>query len=360
MKSLFALFEYLIQCIELIEFTQFHAFPNIRLNFGFKDEKRYPLKIAVLGAGALGCAMGSCLSEAGHDVWLINRRKDHVDAMRAHGLIVRVNGADKSIPVNAAQTADDIAQRVGVVDLLVVLVKSFHTLEAITSAQSIVGTNTIVLSLQNGLGHEDVLADVVGRSKVLAGKTYAGGVLLGPGKIIRGTEGKETYIGELDGQITERVRHIAKAFNDAGLITHISDNIMGTMWEKLLVNVATGALSGITHLTYGDLYQVPEVKACALAAVKEAMDVAKAHGIRLLTDDPEQPWIKAASGLPPEFKASMLQSLEKGSVTEIDYVNGSVVRWGQKCGIPTPVNATLVACLKGIERGLPQSWKGKQ
>jgi 2-dehydropantoate 2-reductase len=98
---------------------------------------------------------------------------------------------------------------------------------------------------------------------------------------------------------------------------------------------------------------VPEVKACAVAAVQEAMAVAKANGIRLSTDDPEQPWIKAAAGLPPEFKASMLQSLEKGSITEVDYVNGSVVRWGQKCGVPAPVNATLVACLKGIERGLP-------
>jgi 2-dehydropantoate 2-reductase len=311
------------------------------------------LKIAVLGAGALGCAMGSCLSEAGHEVWLINRRADHVEAMNQHGLSVRINGADRNIPVKAALTAQEMAAQTGVVDLIVVLVKSFHTQQAITSATAIVGPNTVVLSLQNGLGHEDVLAEVVGRDKVLAGKTYAGGVMLGPGQIIRGTEGKETYIGELNGCLTARVQRMAQAFNDAGLITHISDNIMGTMWEKLLVNVATGALSGITRLTYGDLYQVPEVKACALAAVQEAIDVAKASGIRLAIDDPEQPWIKAATGLPPEFKASMLQSLEKGSVTEVDYVNGSVVRWGQKCGVPTPVNQTLVACLKGIERGLP-------
>lgn len=309
--------------------------------------------MAVLGAGALGCAMGSCLSEAGHEVWLINRRADHVEAMNRQGLNVRVNGEDRIVPVKAACNAQEIAAQTGTVDLIVVLVKSFHTLEAIRSATAIVGPDTVVLSLQNGLGHEDVLAEVVGRDKVLAGKTYAGGVMLGPGQIIRGTEGKDTHIGELDGRMTDRVQRIAQAFNAAGLLTHISDNIMGTMWDKLLVNVATGALSGITRLTYGDLYQVPEVKACALAAVREAMDVAKASGIRLSVDDPEQAWTKAAAGLPPEFKASMLQSLEKGSVTEVDYVNGSVVRWGEKCGVPTPVNRTLVACLKGIERGLP-------
>ena len=308
------------------------------------------MKIAVLGAGALGCAMGSCLSESGHEVWLINRREDHVETMNTLGLCVQVNGADRYTPVKAALHASHVAAQIGTVDLLLVLVKSFHTREAITSSTSIVGPDTVVLSLQNGLGHEDVLAEVVGRDKVVAGKTYAGGVMLGPGRIIRGTEGKETYIGELEGRMTDRVQRVAAAFNAAGLITHISDNIMGTIWEKLLVNVATGALSGITRLAYGDLYQVPEVKACALAAVQEAMDVARACGIGLSVNDPEQPWIKAAAGLPPEFKASMLQSLEKGSVTEVDYVNGSVVRWGQKCGVPTPVNSTLVACLKGIER----------
>ncbi len=149
------------------------------------------------------------------------------------------------------------------------------------------------------------------------------------------------------------MQRIAQAFHGAGLITHVSTNILGTMWDKLLVNVATGALSGITRLAYGDLYQVAEVKACALAAVQEAMDVARACGIRLSVTDPEQPWLKAGAGLPPDFKASMLQSLEKGSITEVDYVNGAVVRWGLTCGVPTPVNRTLVACLKGIERGLP-------
>jgi len=127
---------------------------------------------------------------------------------------------------------------------------------------------------------------------------------------------------------------------------------MGTMWEKLLVNVATGAISGITRLTYGDLYQLPEVEGCAIAAVAEAMAVAKAKGVALSTTDPKQPWVKAATGLPYEFKASMLQSLEKGSITEIDFVNGAIVRWGARLGVPTPVNQTLVACMKGIERGL--------
>jgi 2-dehydropantoate 2-reductase len=127
------------------------------------------------------------------------------------------------------------------------------------------------------------------------------------------------------------------------------------MWDKLLVNVATGALSGITGLTYGALYAVPEIKATALAAVNEAMAVARAAGVTLEITQAVQAWDRAAAGLPPEFKASMLQSLEKGSrgdgpITEIDFINGAVLRWGERHHVPTPVNAALVACIKGIER----------
>ena len=310
------------------------------------------MKIVVLGAGALGCALGSVLTEGGHEVWLVNRHQAQVDAMNLHGLKVREDGVDRFVKVNAARTCAGVDLHTGPVDLLIVLVKSFHTREAIESAEPVLGKETTVLSLQNGLGHEEILAAVVGQARVLAGKTYAGGVMLGTGHISAGTKGKDTHIGELDGRVTERVTQIAKVFNDAGLWTIVSNNIMGTMWDKLLINVATGALSGITRLTYGELYRSPEIEACALAAVAEAMAVAKAHNISLSVTDPRQPWLKAAAGLPYEFKASMLQSLEKGSITEIDFVNGAVVLWGARLGIPTPVNQTLLACMKGIERSM--------
>lgn len=317
------------------------------------------LKIAVLGAGALGCALGGVLTEDGNEVWLVNRGREHVDAMCARGLVMReqqgiVAGSmvERTVPVHAAIDCHEIAVSGGPVDLLIVLVKSFHTEAAIASALPIVGPGTTVLSLQNGLGHEDVLAAAVGRERVIAGKTYAGGVLLGPGRIVVGIRGKETIIGELDGSTSDRIRAVAAVFNAAGLVTTISTNIVGAMWDKLLVNVATGALSAITRLPYGQLYAVPEVEATAVAAVAEGIAVARAHGVTLTATDPCEPWLKAAAGLPFEFKASMLQSIEKGSVTEIDYVNGAVVRWGARAGVPTPVNQALVACVKGVEKSL--------
>lgn len=306
------------------------------------------MKICVIGAGALGCSIGGVLTEGGSDVWLIDRNPAHVDAMNKVGLRMVDGGVERTVRVQAATDCRGI----GVADLVIVLVKSFHTRDAIEAAAPVIGDHTLVLSLQNGLGHEDILAEVVSRHRVLAGKTYAGGVLLGPGRIRIGTRGKQTHIGELDGAVTERAQAIADTFTRSGLLTTVSPNIMGTMWDKLLINVATGALAGITGLTYGDLYDVPEVEACAVAAVAEAMAVARASGIRLSIVEASDAWRMAAEGLPAEFKTSVLQSLENGSVTEIDFINGSVVRWGQRCGVPTPVNQALIACIRGIERRL--------
>jgi 2-dehydropantoate 2-reductase len=306
--------------------------------------------IAVLGAGALGCAIGGALARAGNRVVLINRNADQVQAINAIGLRMRTPGGEQVVKAVAATSALGLAP----VDLVIVLVKSFHTDAAMATATHLVAPHTAVLSLQNGLGHEDILARIVGREHVLAGKTYVGGVMLAPGHIISGTLNKETLIGEIDGSLSERVQRIAAVFNQAGLTTSVSDNIMGTMWDKLLVNVSTGAVSSITRLSYGPLYQIPEIEATAIAAVKEAMEVARASGVKLSHTDPRDAWLKARVGLPDDFKTSMLQSLEKGSITEIDFINGAVVRWGQRCGVPTPVNDTLLACIKGIESTLPQ------
>ena len=240
------------------------------------------MKICMLGSGSLGSALGGVLTEGGNDVYLIDAWPAHVEMMNARGLTLRSDGVDRTVKVKARTTADGI----GPADLVVVLVKSFHTREAMTAARAIVGPETVVMSLQNGLGHEEILAEVVGKEHVVAGKTYAGGVLLGPGHVIAGTEGKLTFIGELDGRMTERATRIAATFTRAGLATEVSTNIMGTMWDKLLINVATGALSGITRLPYGGLYAVPVVHECSVAAVAEAIAVAKATGIKLTSEVP--------------------------------------------------------------------------
>jgi 2-dehydropantoate 2-reductase len=302
------------------------------------------VKICILGAGALGSALGGALAEACADVTLICRPA-HAEAINTSGLRVIDDAGERTVRVAARADCNGLEP----VDLVIVLVKSFDTHEALRSAREAVGPNTLVMSLQNGLGHEETISEFVDRERILAGKTYAGGVLLSPGRVRVGLRGKETIIGELDGSVTPRVLRIAEVFRNAQLTIEVSADIRAVIWDKLLINIAGGALTAITRLTYGGLYSSAVLERCSLAAIAEAMAVAGAKGVRLATKDPREAFVKAGVGLPLEFKSSMLQSLEKGSRTEIDFVNGAVVSAGDAAGVPTPVNSTLVACVKGIE-----------
>jgi 2-dehydropantoate 2-reductase len=302
------------------------------------------VKICILGAGALGSALGGALAEAGADVTLICRPA-HAEAINAHGLKFIDDAGERTVWVGARAECKGVEPA----DLIIVLVKSFDTREALRSASDAIGPNSLVMSLQNGLGHEEAISEFVDRERILAGKTYIGGVLLGPGRVRASVRGKETIIGELDGRVTERAQRIAEVFRKAGLPIEVSPDIRAVIWDKLLINIAGGALTAITRLTYGGLYSSDILERCSLAAVAEAMAVARAKGVRLATKEPREAFAKAGCGLPPEFKTSMLQSLEKGSRTEIDFINGSVVSAGEAAGVPTPINATLVACVKGIE-----------
>jgi 2-dehydropantoate 2-reductase len=303
------------------------------------------MKVCVLGSGAMGSSIGGLLAYAGSEVYLIDTWAEHVNVINTQGLKIRVGSSDRVVKVRAATDCRGI----GSADLIIVLVKSFNTREAIEDAGPIIGDKTVIVSLQNGLGNEEIIEEVAGKEHGVGGRTFAGGSVLAPGHVIANTTGKHTYIGELDGSATERVTRIAEEFNRAGLLTTVNSNIVGIMWDKLLVNVATGALCGITRLPYGGLYKMPELMDCALEAVSEGIAVAKASGVKLSTKDPKEAWFKASEGLPEDFKPSLSQSLERGLRTEIDFINGAVVRYGEKCGIPTPVNKTLVASIKGIE-----------
>lgn len=303
------------------------------------------MKICVLGAGSLGSTIGGALAQTGNEVHFVGREA-HMKAINDHGLtMVTPTGEEVAHPIGHT-TPDGI----GPCDLVIVLCKAFDTAKTMEEGKELIGSDTAVMSLQNGLGAEDVLSGIVGADHVIGGKTYIGGMLLEPGRVQATIPGKDTLIGELDGSITPRVEAIGKAFEEAGMHCIVSDNIMGVIWDKLLVNVATGAVCGITRLPYGDMYQEEKLTAVAAAAVQEGIEVARAAGVVLSSEDPQYSLDLAREGLPDSFKPSMLQSLEKNRPTEIGVINGAVVAQGKKYGVPTPVNETLVACVTGIER----------
>lgn len=322
------------------------------------------MRIAIVGAGALGCVFGAVLAAAGNDVWLVVRSPERAAVLNRDGLtLTEPGGSDtpglfgaRSSPLEPGGSARVAAVRAtaqpadaGVVDVVIVLVKSYDTAEAMTAALPLLGPDTTVLTLQNGVGNEELLAGIVGAQRLLSGRSYVGGVRTGPAAVRGDIAGRSTILGG-GGDDGERARVVAECFAAAGLTVRVADDIEAVIWDKLLVNVATGALSAITGLTYGPLYAEPMLRQTALAAVGEAIAVARASGIGISMTDPEQPWLLAGAGMSPDFKTSMLQSVGAGNRTEIDVINGAVVRHGLRCGVPTPVNRTLVACVTGIER----------
>lgn len=239
------------------------------------------MKVCVLGAGSLGSTIGGALARTGNEVHFVGREA-HMKAINDHGLVmVTPTGEEVAHPIGHT-TPDGI----GPCDLVIVLCKAFDTAKTMEEGKELIGPDTAVMSLQNGLGAEDVLSGIVGADHVIGGKTYIGGMLLEPGRVQATIPGKDTLIGELDGSITPRVEAIGEAFEEAGMHCIVSDNIMGVIWDKLLVNVATGAVCGITRLPYGDMYQEEKLTAVAAAAVQEGIQVAQAAGVALSSEDP--------------------------------------------------------------------------
>jgi 2-dehydropantoate 2-reductase len=302
------------------------------------------VKIAVVGAGAMGSLFGGQLADAGQEVTLIDVWREGVDALNTHGLRIEdKTGATRTIPVRA--TTDPA--EVGPCDLVLIFVKCYHTEAAARSATSLLGADTAVLSLQNGWGNAPRIAGIVGQERVLLGVTYHSATLLGPGHIQHAGSGM-TYIGELDGSQTDRLRRIADTFNAAGLEVTPTVQVLRQVWSKLALNVCTLPTAALLRFTADQLVAHEGTLDLMRGLLREAIAVAKAQGIML---DEDERW-EAITGLLKRAvgaRASMLQDVEKGRRTEIDVINGAIVDAGQQLMIPTPYNATMVWLVRSLE-----------
>jgi 2-dehydropantoate 2-reductase len=236
---------------------------------------------------------------------------------------------------------------IGLADLAIVCVKSYDTKEAITRARPAIGNNTKVITLQNGIGNIEIISEVVGQEKVIGGVTNLGATLLGVGKVKYAGRG-ETVIGRIDAKIPVEMRSIRQLFNKANLETRISRDIKALLWSKLIINVGINALTAITHLHNGKLIEFEGTRRVLREAVTEAIRVAKRKRIKLIYDDPLAK-VEAVCEATAGNVSSMLQDVLRKKRTEIDFINGVIVRQGQELGIPVPVNSLLVDLVKTIE-----------
>lgn len=307
------------------------------------------MKVLVVGPGAMGTLFSGMLALSGHEVWLLGRRPEVVEIIAREGVTLVHSRRKTTVQVKATLQGRDA----GAVELVLIFVKAYDTLQASRDALPALGGDTLVVTLQNGLNNVETVASVVGRGRVIAGVTAHGATLLGPGVVHHAGEG-ETALGELDGGETDRLKWVAAAFGQAGIPVEISESVNSLIWGKLVVNAAINPLTALLRIRNGELLDREETRQLMQAAALEAATVARSLDVALPYDDPVGR-VETVCRLTASNRSSMLQDVERGIQTEIDHINGAVAREGEAKGVPTPVNWTLTR----LVRALPPSPLGR-
>jgi 2-dehydropantoate 2-reductase len=298
--------------------------------------------VCVVGCGAIGSLFAAHLAQDdGVEVWAFDLQTDHVDAMNERGL--RISGESELVGrVRATTDADALPA----CEYGIVATKSLHTAAAIdTTANAF--RDAAVASVQNGAGNEELIAEHVAR--VIRGTTFPAGHLVEPGHVAQDTGGK-TWIGPFEPAPAgmEEVERLAATLTRTGMETLAMPDARGAQWTKLIFNAATNPIGALTGLTHGRACEVEPLRRLITGLVDEGKAVADALGI-VLDSDPDE-LVDHAAKVAYDHKASMLQDVEAGRATEVDFLNGGIVRFGRETGVPTPLNQAIAALMKGLER----------
>ncbi|MGI9419298.1 MAG: ketopantoate reductase family protein [Geminicoccaceae bacterium] len=302
-------------------------------------------RVTIMGAGGMGALFGSILADAGLEVVLVDNDQDHIGAINRDGLKILGFGGDRSRRLCATVDAGEIERA----DLVLFQCKAGGNRAAAEAARHLIDGGGVAISFQNGLANEEVLADVLGEPNVLGGLTTMAGCKLGPG-VIQDFSRTPSWIGEINGGVSDRVRVFAGMLSEAGLETIASTDIVKDIWKKLLGNVAMSAISGITGLTSAEALAIPALERTCLAALDEAWAVAGAAGIDLDR-------ASALSGLEAistpggtgDNKSSLRIDLENEQPTEVDVIYDAVIAKGEAQGVATPTLKTLASLARGLE-----------
>lgn len=305
------------------------------------------MKIAVMGAGGVGGTYGVLLAETGHDVHIVARGA-HLAAIRAKGL--RVEGVRGERVIRPSSATDD-PRAIGPADLVLFAVKLWDTEGAAELCRPLLGADTAVLTLQNGVDGPEILSRALGARHVMAGATSIFATIAAPGVIRQPDPVQRIIFGELDGRITARAEAIRAAGQRAGIEMILSDRVRVELWRKF---VYLTALSGMTCYTRGPIGPVrenPETRRMLEDAMAEAIAVGRAKGVALL-DGLLEERMGLALGLAPTMRASMLHDLEHGNRLELPWLSGAVVRMGEETGVPTPTHRRIVEALRPFAGGM--------
>lgn len=302
------------------------------------------MRIAVVGVGAMGSVYAALLADAGNEVSAVDVSSSQISAIRDHGLRVEGASGDRIVRLYATDDPADV----GPVDLVVIATKAMHVRAAAESTRPLLGPETIVLPIQNGLGSSDTVADVVGADRVVVG--VAGGFgasVISPGHAHH--HGLELVrLGELTGASTPRLERIAEAWRTAGFTVATFDDIDRLVWEKLICNVAFSGPCAVLDATIGEVLESEHAWSVASACAVEAFDVAVASGIGLGFDDPAA-YVASFGQTIAGARPSLALDLRAGRPTEIEVINGAIPLRAAELGLVAPCNATIVALVRALE-----------
>jgi 2-dehydropantoate 2-reductase len=298
------------------------------------------MRIAIMGSGGVGGYFGGRLAHAGEDVTCIARGA-HLEAIQKNGL--QVNSVAGDFHVRPKATHDPAA--VGPADLILFCVKAYDTEAAASQTRPMVGPQTTVLCLLNGVDNEDKLGAILGEDHVLAGVVHILSTISAPG-VISQTAGPRTLkLGERDGRITARAERIFGVLKGAGIQAELSTQIQVDLWEKFVFICAQGGTTALGRLAVGEILACPETTAFYRGVMEEVAAVGRAKGVPLPADAVDRA-LAFARGLQPGMRSSLAYDLSQGNRLEVETLAGSVVRGGRELGVPTPFNFAIYACLR--------------
>lgn len=303
------------------------------------------MKILIMGTGGVGGYYGGLLAQHGHDVTFIARGA-HLDAIRREGLKVKsVHGDFTVFPASAAEDPVEA----GEMDLILFCVKTYNTEESARAIRPVVGPQTIVMSLQNGIDAAERIGNVVGMEHLLGGATWLSSAVEAPGMIRQVSQFRRIAFGELSGGKSKRMEWVSEAFNGTGITVEASENIQKVLWTKLVFIAAISSLGSLTRLPLGDYRAIPQTRSLLTQIMKEVESVARAHNVQLDEDVVER-WLEFIDNSAPQIKPSMQLDIESGHRTELESMIGVVSRKGQELSVPTPAIDFVYASLLPIEQ----------
>ncbi len=305
-------------------------------------------KVAIVGCGAMGSVYAALMVSAGHEVHAVTLWPDHAEAMATKGLRCEGASGDRTVPIHASTTTEGI----GVCDLVIIATKAFDVEAAARSSVSLLGPETVVQTIQNGLGSPEIAAPIVGPDRLAVGVVGGfGASMRGPGHVHH--NGMEMIRFAAYAGLPRRLLEAsAEIWRSAGFEVQLFEDVTQMVWEKLIMNVTFSGTTCATGLTIGEVMDDPHAWGVARGCAEEAIAVAKAAGIRLEVGDPLE-HIRKLGGKIPNARPSMLLDYNAGLRGEVDAINGSISRLGRKYGVPTSVNDTVIGIIKARERGFP-------